>query len=72
MKIQPAMEPVTNSNPSCCSDNARSLTHYPTRELLTLIFGGTIMTPPIYIPTNSAQRLPFLQTFASTSYLLSF
>ena len=55
---------------------------YPEVELLShtvlfLIFGGTsvlfsIVTAPIYIPTNSARGLPSLHILTNTCYFLSF
>ena len=45
--------------------------------ILFLVFWGTsilssMVAAPIYIPTKSAQGFPFLQSLASTCYLLSF
>ena len=60
-----------------------TLDKYPGVELqdrmvvLFLIFQGisilfSVVAGPIYIPTNSAQKFPFLHILANTCYLLSF
>ena len=60
-----------------------SLDKYPEVELLDymvvlfLVFGGTsillsILTIPIYMPTNSVQELPFLHILANNCYFCLF